>query len=810
MLPRLKTFLVAFALTVCLSAAAFAESQPVPDTGWRLWPDTQAAWQKDAVYLPGEAQAAPVNPPTGGWQALTAGQGISVTLPSTVEQHYWGKFGLRPYQGNEYIYAGSDPQVQNGSYKGVSWWWRSLKIPASFAGKTVLLHIRGARQRAEVYLNQQLVGYSLIEETGFDCDLSRAMRPGQPNRLAIRITNPGGRLDWGDWVIYDWGGSSFYLSHGFGGLDRGLTLSATAPVSLSDAWALNTPQARTVQAHAVLHNSTNQAVSLKVQALVIDPKTQAALAAKTIPVTVLAGADQAIQTNIACPKAQLWDLKTPALYTLRFIWAGPKKTLAGTRDVSFGFRWFAPDGVGKEAVLRLNGRRIRMYSAISWGFWGLNGLWPTPPLAEKEVRQAQRLGLNTLNFHRNIGKPEVLDVQDRLGLLRYMEPGGGQFAIGSHKPGDSGEATSFSEKYMEDKILGMIRDNRSHPSLVVYVVQNEAIFDLTNPRVFALLRRMHREDPSRTIVLKSGIAPEGEAWMQPYDAAVHYDKGDGYSGWWDHHTVGDPDGVWQDGDYNSPDNFAYRSNNIKEVTDWGEMGGSGVPDNHALMVSQIKQMGGESYDLADHQEILGAYNAFLDRWGFRTAFPTAQALFQSIGSRQYEYWANIVENARLSEPNDYITISGWETTAIENHSGLVDNLRNFHGPPNMIRERLTPLLPVAKPRHSVVKVGETAALDLSLLNETGQAAADGPLRLTLTDPSGKATVLGRFPNPGFRKDQFVYPIQANVLTPPLTQEGVYHLDFGFAGKPGMRQTRELRAVAMRPLPPLRVGVVGRQ
>ena len=177
--------------------------------------------------------------------------------------------------------------------------------------------------------------------------------------------------------------------------------------------------------------------------------------------------------------------------------------------MTFGFRWFAPEGIGKNATLRLNGRRIRIFSAISWGFWGLNGLWPTPALAVKEVTQAKRLGLNCLNFHRNLGHAEVLDAQDRLGLLRYMEPGNGQMALGSHKPGDSAEPSGSAETYMQEKILRMIRDDRSHPSLVVYVVQNEANFDLKNPRVFALLRRMHREDPSRTIVLKSGIDDQG-------------------------------------------------------------------------------------------------------------------------------------------------------------------------------------------------------------------------------------------------------------------------------------------------------------
>ena len=799
-----------FCLTLLLpSTRLMAQAVPttqimLPDGGWRLWPDTKAPWHDDAVFLPDDVHldSLPVNPPTGGWAALKNTQGIPVTLPSTVEQHYWGKFGLRAYNGGEYISAGDDPQVKNGNYIGVSWWWKPVVVPPSFAGRKVILHVRGARQRAEVYLNQKLVGYSMMEETGFDCDVTKAVRPGQVNHLAVRITNPGGRLDWGDWMSQTWGKVTFHPGHGFGGLDRGITLTAHDPVYIADGWALNMPQVRTVQAHARLHNGSGQPVSGTLRVSVIDPKTGTSLAMRAVPLTLAAGTDQTAQADIACPQARLWDLKTPRLYRLHIEWAGAKT--ADTRDVTFGFRWFAPEGIGKNASLRLNGQRIRIFSAISWGFWGLNGLWPTPTLAVKEVTQAKRLGLNCLNFHRNIGKAEVLDVQDRLGLLRYMEPGNGQMALGKHAPGDSGEPSGSAETYMQEKILRMIRDARSHPSLVVYVVQNEADFDLKNPRVFALLRRMHQEDPSRTVVLKSGIATSGEAWMKPYDDTIYSDAGDGYSGWWDSHTVGYPDGTWNDSGYKGPEDYVYRNTNTKEIVDYGEMGGSGTADNHALMVAQIKAAGGQSYDLQDHQEILDAYTVFLDKWGFRAAFPTAQGLLLSIGNKQYDYWSNVIEAARLSDASDYLTLSGWESTAIEDHSGMVDNLRNFHGDPALIAGRLAPLLPVAKPHHTVLALGESDTLDLYLLNETNKPP-HGSLRLTLTAPSGKRTLLGVYPNPKFVADQFVYPIKAAVATPPLTEEGVYHVSFADTDA---HQTRALRVIRPRRLPPTRVGVVG--
>ncbi len=90
-----------------LAAHETATAISLPDDGWRMWPDTEAAWQDDALYLPDEFDLArlPVNLPTGGWQALNAQQGIPVTLPASVEQYYWGRFGARSYTKNEYEYA---------------------------------------------------------------------------------------------------------------------------------------------------------------------------------------------------------------------------------------------------------------------------------------------------------------------------------------------------------------------------------------------------------------------------------------------------------------------------------------------------------------------------------------------------------------------------------------------------------------------------------------------------------------------------------------------------------------------------------
>ncbi|HZP05128.1 MAG TPA: glycoside hydrolase [Terracidiphilus sp.] len=763
----------------------------IPDSGWRLWPDQQAEWKNDSIFLPEDVHldTLPVNTPTGGWQVLDATLGIPVTLPTTVEQYFWALQGLRPYH-DEYRFETTDDEVKNGAYYGVSWWWRPLDIPAAFKGKRIVLRIRGARHRAEVYLNQKLVGYSILEELPFECDVTEAAHPGETNQLAIRITNPGGRLDWVDGNRLTWGNATFQKSHGFGGLDRALTLSAHGPARIRDSWVLNTPQARRVTVHAEIENTGAAVSNGRLRFAIVDPATNRELAHSEIAAPLDANQTAAFQSELTCPTAHLWDLDTPHLYRMTARWTSA--ATHATRSVDFGFRWFAPDGIGTNAFFRLNGRRVRIYTAISWGYWALNGLWPTPELAEKEVAVAKHFNLNCLNFHRNLAKEEVLAVQDRRGLLRALEPGGGYQAVGrADAPPD------FANRYMEAKIIGMIRAYRSHPSVIEYILQNEARPDLNNPNLARILRGMHAEDPSRTIVANDGFASRAaQAWIEPYSDHLRTSAEGGAGGWWDEHQ-GPPSDVWQDAHYVNVNDFLYHSTNKTEIVEWGEMKGAASIDDHEQLVRQIMTHGGKSYDLADHQELLAVYEEFLDTWGFRKAFPRASDLFQSIGRRAYESWGQFLENIRICDANDYSTISGWESTAMENHSGLVDNFRDYKSNPDPIRLSLLSVRPVAKQKALVAALGGQIDFDLYLLNDSNRPV-HGKLAFAMTDPAGVSHTVDTYDAPEFVPDQLSYLVQRSAFSPKLDREGVWTTHFSLAGNPASAHTRQIWVVDPTP------------
>ncbi len=847
----------------------------IPDSGWRLWIDDKARWQDDDIFLPedvmwkggalcGKGRALPVNEPTGGWSVLAPevgagsdgaggpgvgtegaareGAGREVLLPTSVEQHFWGKYGTRPYTPVEYRYAApakdaappaDDTVPQNGAYLGVSWWYRPIDIPASMSGQRVFLHVRGAHLRAEVYLNGKLCGYSIMEELPFEADLTHAANPGGENLLAIRITNPFGRYDWVDGLNAKWGKVSLYRSHGFGALDRGMTISAHQDHRIVSAWVLNTPEPGrvTVRFEVETRDKDLKSQYRNVESgykgeqptvhriEVIDPATGRTLHAE-YKLFAMDGGKRAEAArfepsaaregywvsewgaDVRCADAQVWDLDHPRLYHLRVALAGQPEQYT----VACGFRWFAPDGIGTNALFRLNGRRIRIYSSISWGFWGLNGMFPVPELAEKEVVAAKTLGLNCLNFHRNLAKEDVLRKHDELGLLRYMEPGAGKMAIGRVPPKTAASANSvvplearteaekFAQRYMFVKCVEMVKAYRSHPSLIEYCLQNELGADLKNPATLAVLKAMHDQDPSRCVVLNDGFVARGaaQAWYEPYNEKLHRSDETKAGDWWNNHQgAGDQ---WYDAFYKSPTQYTYRAPYQDVLTEYGEMEGCARPDIHGLMIHQItetyKKYGGDSYDLADHEEILAGYDAFLSKWGFRKAFPAADSLLLALGRTSYESWMNYMENARISDELDFAATSGWESTAIENHSGIVDNLRNFKSDPRLIAGSLLPVRPIAKQRALSIALGQPATFDLYLANDTPQPAT-GTLTFTMITPAGKRQELLRLPAPAQEKDRFSYLLKEAFETPALEEEGLYRFKFAISSAPGNTQTKEI-------------------
>lgn len=708
-----------FYLLCAFSAHAGEGRYTIPLTGggWSLWLDKEASWQNDRLYLPHEItdlSLLPVNVPTGGWQTMSHNpDAVPVEVPGTVE---------------EYLTVTDNPRPEN--FRGVSWWYRKITIPADQQKKRFIIYFESVRMRAEVYLDGKLVAYDLIGETPFHVDITDEAKPGKEQLLAIRVTNPGGNFHWQDFDIMKWGEYNIPPSRSFTGIIGRVKLESVNPVFISDIYMQNTPELTKVNAILSFTNETSSSVKQDVE-LIVNEKgnPDKVVFRQTLKAISFPAGNHEVTIPVNVPDAKLWDLSTPELYTCNVLIKKGKKTLDQDKK-GFGFRWFTVDGVGKDAVLRLNGRRIMLRSAISWGYFPVTGLIATTEMAEKQVRTAKSLGLNMLNFHRCIGTPVVLEKADELGLLYYEEPG--SFHSANHDP--------FIRTIVNEKLKRMVYRDRSHPSLVIFNLINEFGGPLSQDKALVAkrmndMREAHAIDPSRIMSFTSGWAgsedkeEDSKAHMLPFDTTLYR------KGWYDNHRAGGPE-TWVENYYKGPkDNIMYTSNRT-EVYLRGEEGAISTPPRIQMIYDQIKSTGKTGWDGLFWQSQYKAFADYFQKKGLAPHFGSLDALTRAMGNVSFEHQGRRIEGMRMQNLGDAYMVNGWEAMPYDNHSGIVDIYRNPKGDASVLAYYNQSLYVAVASRNQVVKLPGIATVDFYIVNEENLKGAH-TLDIKLIAPDGK-------------------------------------------------------------------------
>lgn len=723
-----------------LASLTSARAQPYRTTTdlsnlpWKLWLDTAAAWQQDVLFAPPvDIKQVPVNLPTGGWHGLQSAKGKTVQLPATVEQFYWGR------NGNAFGVA--------GNYLGVSWFTTSVQVPASFKGKRVTLHFEAVRFRAEIFVNQKCAGYDLVNSTPFEVDITDFVQYGAANEIAVRITDPNGNFDWRDSQNFMWGNYRTNPTHGFGGITGKVHLVATDKVYIGDVFVRNKSKLDEVDVELTINNETAASVNGSLLLQVHEAKPGGRLVyQKSYASFSLAAARNLQQYTISLPQAKHWSVDSPNLYTLKVTWKGNDRS-SDNYTQRFGFRWFEVKDVNGDRQFYLNGKRIVLITSISWGFWPGNGIAPSDALARKQILAAKKLGMNMLNFHRTIGQQNVLDAADELGLLYFEEPGGNQYPADRFSATDSlGKMQAdFYFRTRDEKFFRMIRRDRSHPSLVIYNMHNERG---AQPQWHdsMQMRAGHQLDPSRIITYNSsngaiqmGPDPRFKLHLLPYDTVFKT------YGWFDQHHAGGP-GTYHDNLYRHPKDYAKYFNHPDEIIYYGEEGAIGTPPRLQLIRDEILKSGNRhDWESDNYLKWYDAYSQFLkNNPGFLQAFPNVDSLTKSMGNVAYYYQGRVIENVHISNLIDGYAINGWESMKLENHSGIVDNYRNFKGDPGLIARYNQPLYVAVKLNRKVLGVGDTTVADFFIVNRQNlQGQYD--LHIKLLDGKGKTLLSKNVP-----------------------------------------------------------------
>ncbi len=204
-MTALRKLLIALIFCASMVApAAFAAPVPVPGDApvavERLRPNNPAVIPMTGTWRfklehgtsPAVRGELPATAPLPSFATLAAADADWKDIPVPANWEVEG-FSIPTYQER----AGN-PSDDIGLYR------RWIDVPASFAGQKVLWHFDGVYDGAEVFVNGQRCGYHESGFTAFDINVTKALKPGERNLMAVRVykKTSSGALDKGDfWCL---------------------------------------------------------------------------------------------------------------------------------------------------------------------------------------------------------------------------------------------------------------------------------------------------------------------------------------------------------------------------------------------------------------------------------------------------------------------------------------------------------------------------------------------------------------------------------------------------------------------------------
>lgn len=690
---------------------------------WKVWLDKKAQWKNDSIFLPGEFKLLelPVNIPSCGWNCMYENIGNNCILPTTIEEQF-GK-------SNDW------------SYHGVSWYFRSFELSSGWKNKKVILKIEKYNHRIEVFVNEKLVGYDAVGLLSYQCDITNALKFGERNRIALRITSIGGNRGWEDYFLIKWGNQVLVPDKDYSGVG-GISLIGVDQSYIQDVFIKNLLPARAnrISVEADIWHSGKQDVNAKYEIKIVEKKTRRKIFSKRYN-CVLQNGNNKLCRELVIPEAKLWSEYSPELYDCNI----QLKTQNSEDDYSqsFGFRVFEVKESNGRTHYYLNGNRIRLKSAIDWSIYAFNGLFPSDVVAKRSIEGVKSIGHNSLNFHRRLGDTSMFNNADSLGVYIYEEPGG-------FHSGGQGECNidtfRFAKKQMYERLKRMVLRDRNHPSLLIYTLCNE-------DNMWTLAREMgmrliHSYDPTRLIVNSSGgvgggYSEGGIAHIRPYENEIRKDYND-------HHTI------WctvalEESDLNRDiSKTKINGKPIDHITDdslsityWGEVRCYAGTFNYPLIYSQGLE-NGKGYDLSlyasQSQKVKRLFESCNIKGMGQGDIKSVYDLTRYAGQGQYYTNGRLAQVILSNDFSDGYAINGWSPgpdMPDEWSSAMVDQNRNLNSFKENISYWNRPLqIAIMRLNGKYFIPGDTVKLNVFLINEGKIPQGDYLFEIKIKDGNG--------------------------------------------------------------------------
>lgn len=376
-----------------------------------------------------------------------------------------------------------------------------FQAPADWAGQRVKLRFEAVYSKADVWMNGTSVGSHLGAFTPFELDVTGALLPGKENVLSLAVASDSlsDALTVGLEMV----------GHPMGGIIRKASMFVIPPVNISSLHVKTTfdpayRNAKLCVSIDILNESDSKgalpdtpfgklaAITGGELTLSLREYGASGVPVELIPSTVklpaLSSAEvwsQEIEIPIKAPKK--WDAEHPNLYILTCdLKAGGHHYTTQRR---FGFRQIEI----KDGEVLLNGQPIRLRGMSRQDTDPLTGRTISLEVHKQDIEWLQWANCNNTYTCAFLPDEESLNLCDEAGIYVMDEPGTCWLP---GRSGFSGYDDPKALQYYLQPVLEMIERDRSHPSVITWMLSDET---KVGKDFFETLKMTRAIDPSRPV-----------------------------------------------------------------------------------------------------------------------------------------------------------------------------------------------------------------------------------------------------------------------------------------------------------------------
>jgi len=373
-------------------------------------------------------------------------------------------------------------QVSGGFTTGGTGWYRKTFIlPDEQNLKRIIIQFDGIYMNPEIWINGVYLGNHPYGYTSFWFDITKNVRFGKPNILAVKVRNEGENSRW-------YSGSGIYRHVWLKVLEQvhveqwGTSITTSEPVAGTAKVNINIK----------VRNQSANALKIRIVTRILNKKGEE---------SDKNGSEQMIEKEglsdfnqeFMVKNVDLWSTENPSLYTaISEIYDGDK--LMDRTETKFGIRFIHFDEING---FQLNGKPLKLKGGCFHDDNGPLGSKSYDRAEERRVELLKASGFNAIRCSHNPPSPAFLDACDRLGMLVIDEA----FDMWKDQKNPSDYHLYFDEWWQRD-IESMVLRDRNHPSVIIWSIGNE-IPDKNKPEVVEVARMLsnyiHKIEPTRPI-----------------------------------------------------------------------------------------------------------------------------------------------------------------------------------------------------------------------------------------------------------------------------------------------------------------------